>query len=229
MSLLHPELSTTLASGSPLGLFVRQCVVSFASLSFEAVCSLHARCVAYVANHPGPFTLPVSMEGDMMNTRGTASVLRPYAEALLSRAPGGGHPAWPRPGTWSATLDTRPAEELSHPVQRLCDTMDVAGGAPADARAFVQRLSDAAPHTAATHAVRCAIACATHDVPVAMDTLHALPELGVPGQSLAESVRGGPPGSCPPPTTPPSLPGRPASLQPRGVPSGPRSAWRRST
>ena len=197
MSLLHPELSTTLAPGSPLGLFVRQCVVSFASLSFEAVCSLHARCVAYVANDPGPFTLPVSMEGDIMDTRGTASVLRPYAEALLSRAPGG-HPTWPRPGTWSATLDTRPAEELSHPVQRLCDTVDVAGGAPADARAFVQRLSDVAPHTAATHAVRCAIACATHDVPVAMDTLHALPELGVPGQSLAESVRGGPSGVMPP-------------------------------
>ena len=196
VSLLHPTQSTTLAAASPLGLFVRQCVVSFASLSFEAVCGLHARCVAYVAGHEGPFSLPVAMESDMMDTRGTSSVLRPYAEALLVSAPGA--LSWPRPGTWSAALDTRPAEELCHPVQRLCDHVDRAGGAPGDARAFVQHLSDAAPHTAATQAVRCAIACATHDVPVAMDTLHALPELGMPGQSLAASVRGGPSGVIPP-------------------------------
>jgi hypothetical protein len=195
VSLLHPTHSTTLAASSPLGLFVRHCVVSFASLSFEGVCTLHARCCAYVAGHQGPFSLPVAMESDMMDTRGTASVLRPYAEALLVSAPGA--LSWPQRGTWSAALDTRPAEELCHPVQRLCDKVDREGGAPGDAVAFVRRLRDAAPHSAATHAMRCAIGCATHDVPVAMDTLHALPELGTPGQSLAESVQGGPSGVIP--------------------------------
>lgn len=174
---------------SPLGLFVRDCVVAFDALPFEGECRLHARVAAYLAEQAPPPLPPPPREmqqqraptpgsDDMSCGDGSSSdneeAAAPRLRAQLSPACRPAARAARGASTDAPGRDARPPARVASWLASQAEAAERGcGSAPAQLRldAALRELRAVAPDTPQAQLLRFAGASAARDAPAALEAL----------------------------------------------------------